>query len=94
MRNSVYNNAELLSSTEFPLWKSMSLDQIKSSPKQNTLSSRSDSDLVIGIDRTRVLFRAVALDSEIPAEFSLAADDQYSVRQQKIDTTDQWKKVA
>ena len=30
------------------------------------------------------LLRAVALDSESGAEFSLMADDQYSIRQQKI----------
>ena len=30
------------------------------------------------------LFRAVALDSESGSEFTLLADDQYSVRQQKI----------
>ena len=42
-------------------------------------------DLAIGIDRSRdSLFRAVALDSETGSEFSLLADDQYSVRQQKI----------
>ncbi len=42
-------------------------------------------DLVIGLDRTREsLIRAVATDAETGAEFSLSADDQYSVRQQKI----------
>ena len=42
-------------------------------------------DLAIGIDRSRdSLFRAVALDSETGSEFTLLADDQYSVRQQKI----------
>tara|TARA_X000001036_G_scaffold300940_1_gene280023 strand:- start:8303 stop:9427 length:1125 start_codon:yes stop_codon:yes gene_type:complete len=42
-------------------------------------------DLVIGIDRSREsLIRAVATDAESGAEFSLSADDQYSVRQQKI----------
>lgn len=43
------------------------------------------SDLVIGLDLSRdSLFRAVVLDSESGSEFSLLADDQYSVRQQKI----------
>ena len=42
-------------------------------------------DLVIGLDRSREsLIRAVASDAESGSEFSLAADDQYSVRQQKI----------
>ena len=42
-------------------------------------------DLVIGLDRSREsLFRAVALDSESGSELNLLADDQYSVRQQKI----------
>ena len=42
-------------------------------------------DLVIGLDRTREsLIRAVATDAESGSEFTLNADDQYSVRQQKI----------
>jgi hypothetical protein len=42
-------------------------------------------DIAIGLDRTRdSLFRAVALDAENGTEMSLLADDQYSVRQQKI----------
>jgi len=44
-----------------------------------------DKDLVIGLDRSREsLIRAVATDAETGSEFSLSADDQYSVRQQKI----------
>lgn len=44
-----------------------------------------DKDLVIGLDRSREsLIRAVANDAETGSEFSLSADDQYSVRQQKI----------
>ena len=51
----------------------------------NGLSAMSRSDLVLGLDLSRdSLFRAVVLDSESGAEFTLAADDQYSVRQQKI----------
>ena len=51
----------------------------------STLSGNSDNDLVIGIDRSREsLFRAIALDAESGSELSLLADDQYSVRQQKI----------
>jgi len=41
--------------------------------------------IIIGIDRSREsLMRAVALDSETGQELRLAADDQYTVRQQKI----------
>ena len=82
----VYNNAGV---PEFYGISIMEINELGPNQKftkvWNTLSSRSDSDLVIGIDRTREsLFRAVALDSETSAEFSLAADDQYGVRQQKI----------
>lgn len=42
-------------------------------------------EIMIGIDRSRdSLIRAVATDSENGSEFSLTADDQYSVRQSKI----------
>ena len=42
-------------------------------------------DLVLGLDLSREsLFRAIVLDSESGSEFSLIADDQYSVRQRKI----------
>ena len=51
----------------------------------NGLNTMTRSDLVLGLDLSRdSLFRAVVLDSESGAEFTLAADDQYSVRQQKI----------
>ena len=44
-----------------------------------------DDDLVLGIDRSRDAFvRAVAVDSETGSEFSLVADDQYSIRQSKV----------
>lgn len=42
-------------------------------------------EIIIGLDRGREsLIRAVAVDSENGSEFSLTADDQYSVRQNKI----------
>jgi hypothetical protein len=42
-------------------------------------------EIIIGLDRTRdSLIRAVAVDSENGSEFSLTADDQYSLRQGKI----------
>lgn len=44
-----------------------------------------DDQIVIGLDkRVESLLRAVATDSETGSEFSLVADDQYSVRQSKI----------
>ena len=45
----------------------------------------STDELVLGIDRSREsLVRPVAVDSESGGEFSLIADDQYSIRQSKI----------
>ncbi len=42
-------------------------------------------EIILGIDRSRdSLIRAVAIDSENGSEFSLTADDQYSIRQNKI----------
>lgn len=42
-------------------------------------------EVVVGIDRSREsLVRPVAVDSENGAEFNLIADDQYSIRQNKI----------
>ncbi len=50
----------------------------------NSITQGTD-DLVVGIDRTRdSLIRPVAVDSENGAEFNLIADDQYSIRQNKI----------
>ena len=48
-------------------------------------AAASDDELVLGIDRSREsLVRPVAVDSENGGEFSLIADDQYSIRQNKI----------
>ena len=42
-------------------------------------------DFVLGVDRTRdSLVRAIAVDEESGSEFNLIADDQYSIRQNKI----------
>ena len=42
-------------------------------------------EIVVGVDRSRdSLIRAVATDSESGSEFNLIADDQYSIRQNKI----------
>ena len=44
-----------------------------------------DDDFVLGVDRSRdALIRAVAVDDDSGAEFNLIADDQYSIRQNKI----------
>lgn len=86
MRNAIYSNAGI---PEFYGISIMEINELGDDQKftkvWNSLNSSTDTDLVIGIDRSREsLFRAVALDAETSAEFSLAADDQYSVRQQKI----------
>ena len=42
-------------------------------------------EIILGLDRSRdSLMRVLSRDSESGAEMSLVADDQYSVRQQKI----------
>jgi len=42
-------------------------------------------EIIIGLDRSRdSLIRAIAVDSDNGSEFSLQADDQYSIRQSKI----------
>ena len=49
-----------------------------------TFTSSTD-DFVLGVDRTKdSLIRAVAVDAENGSEFNLIADDQYSIRQNKI----------
>ena len=50
-----------------------------------TAFADADHEIVVGLDkRVESLLRAVATDSETGSEFSLVADDQYSVRQSKI----------
>jgi hypothetical protein len=45
----------------------------------------SDQEILIGLDRSRdALVRAIAVDSETGSEFNLVADDQFSIRQQRI----------
>ncbi len=42
-------------------------------------------DFILGVDRAKdSLIRAVAVDEDSPSEFNLIADDQYSIRQNKI----------
>lgn len=90
MRNAIYNNGGI---PEFYGINIMEINELgttggvaqKFLATWNALSTRSDNDLVIGLDRSREsLFRAIALDAESGSELSLLADDQYSVRQQKI----------
>jgi len=51
----------------------------------NGLAGTSVSDLVIAMNTNRdSLLKVVAVDSESGSEFTLLADDQYSIRQQKI----------
>jgi len=45
----------------------------------------SGDEIILGIDRTKeAILKAVAVDSDTGAELRLVADDQYSVRQQKV----------
>jgi hypothetical protein len=51
----------------------------------NGLAGTSVSDLVVALNTNRdSLLKVIATDSESGSEFSLMADDQYSIRQQKI----------
>ena len=51
----------------------------------NTAFDGTKDELILGINRNREsLIRAIAVDSETGSEFSLVADDQYSIRQNKI----------
>lgn len=85
MRNAIYQNAGI---PEFYGISIMEINELGAGQKFTNVWNglgNTDTDLVIGLDRSREsLFRAVALDSETGSEFTLLADDQYSVRQQKI----------
>jgi hypothetical protein len=85
MRNAIYQNAGI---PEFYGISIMEINELGAGQKFTNVWNglgNTDSDIVIGLDRSREsLFRAVALDSETGSEFTLLADDQYSVRQQKI----------
>ena len=59
-------------------------DDAVTNNKDITFDTATD-EIVVGVDRTRdSLIRAVATDSESGSEFNLIADDQYSIRQNKI----------
>ena len=85
MRNAIYQNAGI---PEFYGISIMEINELGAGQKFTNVWNGlggAGTDLVIGLDRTREsLFRAVALDSETGSEFTLLADDQYSIRQQKI----------
>lgn len=85
MRNAIYQNAGI---PEFYGISIMEINELGAGQKFTTVWNGlggAGTDLVIGLDRSREsLFRAVALDSETGSEFTLLADDQYSIRQQKI----------
>ena len=87
MRNAIYSNA---GAPEFFGINIMEINELGPNQKftsvWNTLRAGvTATDVVLGLDRSREsLFRAVALDAETGSEFSLLADDQYSVRQSKI----------
>lgn len=87
MRNAIYSNA---GAPEFFGINIMEINELGPNQKftgvWDTLRNGvTATDVVIGLDRSREsLFRAVALDAETGSEFSLLADDQYSVRQSKI----------
>ena len=66
-------------------------DNVSSQTYTNAAGSNSaafngaNEEIIIGLDRGREsLIRAIAVDSENGSEFSLTADDQYSIRQNKI----------
>ncbi len=87
VRNKLFN-----ASGEMPNFFGVSLQEIwQLGPNRqftdiwNGLTGYSDTDLVVAMNTNRdSLLRVVATDSESGSEFSLMADDQYSIRQQKI----------
>jgi hypothetical protein len=87
VRNKLFN-----SSGEMPNFFGVSLQEIwQLGPNRqftdiwNGLTGYSDTDLVVALNTNRdSMLKVVATDSESGSEFSLMADDQYSIRQQKI----------
>lgn len=67
------------------LYQALATDKTNGFGQDGGAFADSDEEIVIGLDkRVESLLRAVATDSETGSEFSLVADDQYSVRQSKI----------
>lgn len=90
MRNQIYNSAGI---PEFYGVNIMEINEMGVGQKFNKvfdavssdLSDSSSEELMLGLDRSMdSLMKVVALDAESGTEMSLLADDQYSVRQQKI----------
>jgi hypothetical protein len=96
MRTAIYNSAGI---PEFYGVSIMEINELGANQKFNTIfdtqagSTTYDSvefdgaaqEIIIGLDRGRdSLVRAVAIDAENGGEFNLIADDQYSIRQNKI----------
>jgi hypothetical protein len=89
MRESIYNNAGI---PEFYGVSIMEINELGVGQKYNKIYSTisgaalgATEEIILGLDRSRdSLMRVLSRDSESGAEMSLVADDQYSVRQQKI----------
>jgi hypothetical protein len=93
MRTAIYNSAGI---PEFYGVSIMEMNELGVNQKFNTVFNGvkgstyssfngATQEIIIGLDRSREsLVRAVATDSENGSEFSLTADDQYSIRQSKI----------
>lgn len=93
MRTDIYNSAGI---PEFYGVSIMEMNELGAGQKFNTVFNgvkgstyssfnAASQEIIIGLDRSREsLIRAVAVDSDSGGEFSLTADDQYSIRQNKI----------
>jgi hypothetical protein len=95
MRTDIYNSAGI---PEFYGVSIMEMNELGAGQKFNTVFNgvkatgpntytfdAAVQEIIIGIDRSREsLIRAVATDSDSGSEFTLTADDQYSIRQSKI----------
>jgi hypothetical protein len=90
MRMALYNSAGL---PEFYGVSIMVINELGKGQKYNTIFDTvyggsfdgATQEIAVGLDRGREsLIRATAIDSENGAEFNLIADDQYSIRQNKI----------
>ena len=90
MRMAIYNSAGL---PEFYGVSLMVINELGENQKYNTIFDTlytgtfdgATQEIAVGLDRTREsLIRATAIDADSGSEFSLIADDQYSIRQNKI----------
>jgi len=95
MRTDIYNSAGI---PEFYGVSIMEINELGVGQKFNNIFAgvaaagtttaqtfNANKEIIIGLDRSREsLVRAVATDSENGSEFNLTADDQYSIRQNKI----------